>query len=82
MLAPPEVASLGIFGTGVQAQGHIDAMLSARSSIETIFVSGRTLESTTNFVETANSQKKDSCCYPQAAECDVIYVGALLQLLR
>ena len=74
MLAPPEVASLGIFGTGVQAQGHIDAMLSARSSIETIFVSGRTLESTTNFVETANSQgRKILAATPeQAAECDVI----------
>ena len=74
MLAPLEVTSLGIFGTGVQAQGHIDAMLSARSSIETIFVSGRTLESTTNFVETANSQgRKILAATPeQAAECDVI----------
>ena len=74
MLAPPEDTSLGIFGTGVQAQGHIDAMLSARSSIETIFVSGRTLESTTNFVETANSQgRKILAATPeQAAECDVI----------
>ena len=45
ILAKEKVKNLGIFGTGVQARSHIEAMLSVRPEIEQIFISGRTMES-------------------------------------
>jgi len=49
-LARPDATSLGVFGTGVQARGHIEAMLVVRPEIERIVVSGRTPESSAAFV--------------------------------
>jgi len=49
-LARPDATSLGVFGTGVQARGHIEAMLVVRPAIERIVVSGRTPESSAAFV--------------------------------
>ena len=49
-LARPDATSLGVFGTGVQARGHIEAMLVVRPAIERIVVSGRTHESSVAFV--------------------------------
>ena len=49
-LAQPDATSLGVFGTGVQARGHIEAMLVVRPAIERIVVSGRTPESSAAFV--------------------------------
>ena len=39
-----------MFGTGVQARGHIEAMLAVRPAISQIVVSGRTPESSAAFV--------------------------------
>ena len=49
-LARPNATSLGVFGTGVQARGHIEAMLAIRPAIAQIVVSGRTPESSAAFV--------------------------------
>ena len=49
-LARPDTTSLGVFGTGVQARGHIEAMLAIRPAIAQIVVSGRTPESSAAFV--------------------------------
>ena len=50
VLARPDAGSLGIFGTGVQARGHLEAMLVVRPGIDRIVVSGRTLDSAAAFV--------------------------------
>ncbi len=41
-LARPDATALGIFGTGAQARGHVEAMLCVRPDIDTVLVSGRT----------------------------------------
>ncbi|MCH1522050.1 MAG: hypothetical protein L7T80_04400 [Arenicellales bacterium] len=51
LLARPEATSLGIFGTGVQARGHLEAMLVVRPSVVKIVVCGRTKESSHAFLE-------------------------------
>ena len=50
LLARPDATTLGIFGTGVQARGHVAAMLTVRPTVERIVVSGRTADSTDRFV--------------------------------
>ena len=49
VLARPDVRTLGIFGTGVQARGHIEAVLAVRPEIESIVVCGRTSEQSEAF---------------------------------
>ena len=44
VLARPDATTLGIFGTGVQARGHVAAMLTVRPTVERIVVSGRTVD--------------------------------------
>ncbi|MDP6323559.1 MAG: hypothetical protein QGF06_06510 [Acidimicrobiales bacterium] len=51
ILSTETTQSLGIFGTGVQARGHIEAMLTVRPNIEQIVISGRTRESTETFIK-------------------------------
>jgi ornithine cyclodeaminase len=74
VLAQSDVTSLGIFGTGVQAQGHIDAMLSVRPNIETIFVCGRTFEASIKFADTANGHGREilAASAKDTAEADVL----------
>jgi ornithine cyclodeaminase len=50
LLARPDAATLGVFGTGVQARGHLEAMLVVRPGLDRIIVSGRTPESSVDFV--------------------------------
>ncbi|MEO2171680.1 MAG: ornithine cyclodeaminase family protein, partial [Acidimicrobiales bacterium] len=50
LLARPDAATLGVFGTGVQARGHLEAMLVVRPGLDRIVVSGRTPESSVDFV--------------------------------
>lgn len=50
LLARPDTSSLGIFGTGIQARGHLEAMLVVRPNINRIVVCGRTTESSAAFV--------------------------------
>tara|TARA_Y100001960_G_scaffold306392_1_gene361507 strand:- start:61 stop:984 length:924 start_codon:yes stop_codon:yes gene_type:complete len=52
ILASKNVETLGIFGTGVQARGHIEAMLSVRPSIKKILICGRSPDSSNEFIET------------------------------
>ncbi len=56
LLARPDAMTLGIFGTGVQARGHIEAMLVVRPGIDRIVVSGRTADSADRFVADARIQ--------------------------
>ena len=74
VLARSGVNSLGIFGTGVQAQGHIDAMLSVRPNIETIFICGRTFEASAQFVNNANGHGRNliAASPEDTAEADVL----------
>ena len=51
LLARPETTSLGLFGTGVQARGHLEAMLVVRPNVVNIVVCGRTEESSRAFLE-------------------------------
>ncbi|MDE0928704.1 MAG: hypothetical protein OSA06_08090 [Acidimicrobiales bacterium] len=50
ILAQPDATTLGIFGTGIQAVGHLEAMLSVRHAIDTIWVTGRTPAASEAFV--------------------------------
>ena len=74
VLAQSQITSLGIFGTGVQAQGHIDAMLSVRPNIETIFVCGRTSKASIKFTNTANGhgRKMVAASAEETAEADIL----------
>ena len=49
VLARSDVRTLGIFGTGVQARGHIEAVLAVRPGIESVVVCGRSPESSEAF---------------------------------
>ena len=55
VLARPDVRTLGIFGTGVQARGHIEAVLAVRPEIESIVVCGRTSEQSEAFAASVDA---------------------------
>ena len=50
ILSLENVETLGVFGTGVQARSHIEAMLFVRPGINKILVCGRSLESAKKFI--------------------------------
>ena len=56
LLASRDATTLGVFGTGIQARGHIEAMLVVRPGIDRIVVSGRTAASAVGFVADPNVQ--------------------------
>ncbi len=74
ILSIENVRSLGIFGTGVQARGHIEAMLTVRPNIDQIVISGRTRESTEKFINSLKiNKKKINVGSPEeTAACDLI----------
>ena len=74
ILAKEKVRNLGIFGTGVQARSHIEAMLSVRPEIEQIFISGRTLESAEKFINSLNIKDLKINISPpkETAACDLV----------
>ena len=74
ILSTETTQSLGIFGTGVQARGHIEAMLTVRPNIEQIVISGRTRESTETFIKSLKikNQKINAGSSEDTAACDLI----------
>jgi len=74
ILSTETTQSLGIFGTGVQARGHIEAMLTVRPNIKRIIISGRTQESTEKFISSLKTikQKMYVGSPEEAAACDLI----------
>ncbi len=50
VLARADATTLGIFGTGVQARGHVESMLVVRPGIDRVVVSGRTAATSDHFV--------------------------------
>ena len=74
ILSTETTQSLGIFGTGVQARGHIEAMLTVRPNIEQIVISGRTRESTETFIKSLKikNQKINTGSPEDTAACDLI----------
>ena len=74
ILSIETIRSLGIFGTGVQARGHIEAMLAVRPNIKRIIISGRTQESTEKFISSLKTikQKMYVGSPEEATACDLI----------
>ena len=74
ILSTETTQSLGIFGTGVQARGHIEAMLTVRPNIKRIINSGRTQETTEKFISSLKTikQKMYVGSPEEAAACDLI----------
>lgn len=75
LLAREDVSSLGILGYGVQAETHIDAMLSVRPSIKTIVVAGRSAEKAEAFAAAQSQRTGVSVVagnFQLASECDVV----------
>ena len=74
ILAKEKVKNLGIFGTGVQARGHIEAMLAVRPEIEQIYISGRTPKSAEKFLDSLDlkDQKINISAPEETAACDLI----------
>ena len=74
ILSPENIQSLGIFGTGVQARGHIESMLVVRPNIEQIIVCGRTPESTNKFINslTIKGHKINAGSPEQTAACNLV----------
>ena len=74
ILATESIQNLGIFGTGVQARGHIESMLTVRPNIEKIFISGTTRESTEKFIDslTIKDQKINVGSPEETAACDLV----------
>ena len=74
ILAKEKVKNLGIFGTGVQARGHIEAMLAVRPEIEQIYISGRTRKSAEKFLDSLDlkDQKINISAPEETAACDLI----------
>ncbi len=76
LLARPNATSHGIFGTGVQAATHLDAVQCARPDIDHILVWGRSFEKARHFAD-VQARRTGLAVVPcadarEAAECDVI----------
>ena len=78
LLARSDATSLGIFCTGVQARGHLEAMLLVRPNIERIVTCGRTEASSTafatdlNVLELADGRRLEAGSPEATASCDLI----------
>ncbi len=74
VLARPDVRTLGIFGTGVQAAGHVEAILAVRPDIESVVVCGRTPEQGEAFAASVDAGGRPVNAAPPgaAAACDVV----------
>lgn len=78
VLARPDATSLGIFGAGVQARGHLEAMLVVRPDVDRIVACGRTPESSAAFVADpavvtlAGGRNLEAGDPGEVAACDVV----------
>lgn len=74
LLARPDATTLGIFGTGVQARGHVDAMLAVRPDTTRILVTGRSEGSAEAFVADLDAGGREAiAASPQeTAGCDIV----------
>ena len=74
ILARTDVETLGIFGTGVQARGHVEAMLVVRPGLSEIVVCGRTNAAAEEFADSveADGRVVRSGSAEDAAACDVV----------
>lgn len=73
-LARSDVRTLGIFGTGVQAAGHVEAVLAVRPGIETVLVCGRTPEQGEAFAASvdAGGRTVAAATADEVAACDIV----------
>ncbi len=74
VLARPDVRTLGIFGTGVQAAGHVEAVLAVRPGIEAVVVCGRTPEQGEAFAVSVDAGDRTvaAATADEVAACDVV----------
>ena len=74
MVARPDATSLGIFGTGVQAAGHVEAVLAVRPGIEAVVVCGRTPEQGEAFAVSVDAGDRTvaAATADEVAACDVV----------
>ncbi len=78
VVARPDATSLGIFGTGIQARGHLEAMLVVRPDVDEVVVCGRTTASSDAFVADdgvvalAGGRRLVAGTPDEAAACDVV----------
>ena len=78
LVARPDASTLGIFGTGVQARGHVEAMLVVRPGITRILVAGRTPQSSAVFVtdpeviDLAGGRALVAADPQETAGCDIV----------
>ncbi|MEC7809687.1 MAG: ornithine cyclodeaminase family protein [Actinomycetota bacterium] len=74
ILSLENVETLGVFGTGVQARSHIEAMLFVRPGINKILVCGRSLESAKKFIASLNVEGREIIAGSpeETASCNLI----------
>ena len=74
VLARTDVETLGIFGTGVQARGHVEAMLVVRPGLSEVVVCGRTNAAAEDFAASVEAENRGvrSGSAEDAAACDVV----------
>ena len=74
VLARSNVRTLGIFGAGVQARGHVEAMLLVRPEINEIVIRSQSVDSSRRFIDSLNVEnRKIRIGQPEdVAVCDVI----------
>ena len=74
LLARPDVTTLGVFGTGVQARGHVEAMLVVRPGITRILVTGRSEGSAESFVTSLDVGGRPAVAAGprETAGCDIV----------
>jgi len=74
ILARPDAATLGIFGTGVQARGHVEAMLAVRPGIDRILLTGRSGGSAETFATSLDVGDRFAVAADpeETAGCDIV----------
>lgn len=75
-LAPPDVTSLGIFGSGVQAHSHLEALRLVRPGLIDIRICSRKPE---NALRLAGECGGRACGSEEAAGCDVVLTATSSQ---
>ena len=74
LLARPDATTLGVFGTGVQARVHVEAMLVVRPGITRILVTGRSEGSAESFVTSLDVGGRPAVAADplETAGCDIV----------
>ena len=75
-LAPERPSALGIIGAGVQAAGHLEAMLAVRPSLESLVVTSRSTDSADALVEVGRAAGLEARAgsADDVAQCEMICV--------